>query len=119
MKKDIEEMIAVARAEEEVRQEMEPKRDFKEELKARLSDAIKDADKNRVTIDLEEYMALKYKERDLDILLNAIFSSLQLGYRREDLAIKDDDLIVNATRVIYPEAFRTILEELKDKENED
>ena len=116
---DIEELIADAKAEEEVAREQakeESKRKFKEELEAHLKDAFSESMKARkeskVTIDLNEYVLLKFKERDLEKIVGAIVSVLKLGYNNEYLRINDGDKIVDVIKVIYPEAYEAILEDL-------
>ena len=117
--RDIEEMIADAKAEEEVAREQakeENTRKFKEELEAHLKDAFSESMKARkeskVTIDLNEYILLKFKERDLEKVIGAIVSELRLGYSKEYLRISDGDRIVDTIKVIYPEAYEEILEDL-------
>lgn len=103
-KKRIEDMIAEARAEEELRK--------KEMQDNSLRDAIKntlDAHKPQVTIDLEEYVMLRTKANDLDRLLLCIMDALGLNYTNEDLMIRDDRKILEAFKVLYGDAYTTIL----------
>lgn len=124
---EIDEAIADAIAEEEVTKEQikaeaEKKAaasatDFREELKRLLKQNFSDRNKeNKVTLDLDEYIILKFKERDLEKIVNTIVAELKLGYDKEYLRIKDSDEIVNAFKVIYPEAYETILEDLIEED---
>lgn len=123
---EIDEAIADAIAEEEVKKEQikaeaEKKAaanttDFREELKRLLKQNFSDKNKeNKVTLDLDEYIILKFKERDLEKIVNAIVAELKLGYDKEYLR-KDSDEIVNAFKVIYPEAYEAILEDLIEED---
>lgn len=118
---DIEEMIADARAEEEVAREQEKAasdRRFKEELEANLKDAFSESLKarreNKVTIDLDEYLILKFKERDLEKILNTLVAGLELGYNKEYLRISNDgdDELIEVFKVLYTEAYDTKLAEM-------
>lgn len=114
---DIEEMIADAKAEEEVAREQAKaaadrqfKEDLREQLKENLLETVKNKKaSNKVTIDLDEYVMLDNKSKDLDRLLTAIISDLGLNYNRERLRVKDGDNIVDALRVLYPEAYDHLL----------
>lgn len=123
--KDIEEMIADARAEEEVAKEQaieNSENKFREDLKAHLIDAFKDNIKlnkeNSVTLSLNEYLILKFKERDLETITSAIISNLTLGYDGESLRLDHKNDVVDVIKVIYPDMYDAILEDLQQKEGE-
>lgn len=122
--KDIDEMIADAKAEEEVAREQaieNSENKFKEELKACLIDAFKDNAKfskeNSVTLSLNEYLILRFKERDLETFISAIISNLALGYDRGSLRLNNKNDVVDVMKVLYPDMYDAILEDLQ-KEGE-
>ena len=122
--KDIEEMIADAKAEEEVAGEQaieNSENKFKEELKACLIDSFKDNAKfskeNSVTLSLNEYLILRFKERDLETITSAIISNLELGYDGESLRLNNKSDVVDVMKVLYPDMYDAILEDLQ-KEGE-
>lgn len=121
--KDIEEMIADAKAEEEVAREQaieSSENKFREDLKAHLIDAFKDNIKkeNSVTLSLNEYLILKFKERDLENIISAIIPNLTLGYDGESLRLNNKSDVVDVIKVIYPDMYEAILEDLQQKEGE-
>jgi len=124
-KVDIEEIIADARAEEEVAREQAAAKEksFKDELREKLRETFRPREEERVTITLSEYVILTNKAMDLDRVLNAIVDNLKLSYNHEFLTLYNDDKVVDAFRVLYPEAYGALLaaeldkaaqEELKD-----
>ena len=119
-KVDIEEIIADARAEEEVARDMAKSatNDFKDELRDKLKEAFTPREEESVRIELREYVTLVNKAMDLDRVLNAIVDNLQLSYNKEYLRLVDDDKVVDAFRVLYPEAYGALyaaeLERLKE-----
>lgn len=113
---DIEEMIADAKAEEEVAREQEraareekAREDFRDTLRERLKEALIPKDESKVTISLSEYVILKQKEADIDRILNAIVDGLGLSYSKEYLTLRDDDKVVDAFRVLYPDVYDHLL----------
>lgn len=123
--KDIDEMIADARAEEEVAKEQaieSSENKFREDLKTHLIDAFKDNIKlnkeNSVTLSLNEYLILKFKERDLENIIRAIIPNLILGYDGESLRLNNKSDVVDVIKVIYPDMYKGILEDLQQKEGE-
>lgn len=119
---DIEELIADAKAEEEVRKE-QPCKDFsfREELESHLKEAFSDIKarrENKVTIDLNEYLILKFKERDLEKIVATILDELKLHYTKEDLTLYDDGAIVNMIKALYPEVYQNILYDLQEEDKE-
>lgn len=123
---DIEEIIADAKAEEEVAAEQEraakeekAREDFRDTLREQLKEALIPKSDNKVTISLSEYVILKQKEADLDRILNAIVDGLDLGYNKEYLTLSDKDKVVDAFRVLYPDVYDHLLAaELEHAEHE-
>lgn len=121
-KVDIEEIIADARAEEEVAREQAAAKEksFKDELREKLRETFRPREEERVTITLSEYVILTNKAMDLDRVLNAIVDNLKLSYNKEFLTLHNDDKVVDAFRVLYPEAYGALLAaELERVGNED
>lgn len=121
-KVDIEEIIADARAEEEVAREQAAAKEksFKDELREKLKETFRPREEERVTITLSEYVILTNKAMDLDRVLNAIVDNLKLSYNKEFLSLRNDDKVVDAFRVLYPEAYGALLAaELERVGNED
>lgn len=123
---DIEEMIADAKAEEEVAREQakaakeEKEREkFRETLREQLKDALTSKhEEAKVTISLAEYTTLKFKEMDLDRLLNAIVDDFSLNYSKEYLRLNGDRL-EQTFRTLYPDMYEAILEaEIENVKNE-
>jgi hypothetical protein len=110
-KVDIEEIIADARAEEEVAREQAAAKEksFRDELRERLKETFRPREEEKVTIPLSEYVILKQKEADLDRVLNAIVDNLKLGYNNEYLRLDNEEKVVDVVRVLYPEAYGTLL----------
>lgn len=110
-KVDIEEIIADARAEEEVAREQAAAKEksFRDELRERLKETFKPREEEKITIPLSEYVILKQKAADLDRVLNAIVDNLKLGYNNEYLRLDNEEKVVDAVRVLYPEAYGTLL----------
>ena len=122
---NIDEVIADARAEEEVAKEQaieSSENKFREDLKAHLIYAFKDNIKlnkeNSVTLSLNEYLILKFKERDLENIISAIIPNLTLEYDGESLRLNNKSDVVDVIKVIYPDMYEAILEDLQQKEGE-
>lgn len=123
---DIEELIADARAEEEVAAEQEraakeekAREGFRDTLREQLKEALIPKSDNKVTISLSEYVILKQKEADLDRILNAIVDGLGLSYSKEYLSLKESENVVDAIRVLYPDVYDHLLAaELEHAERE-
>lgn len=117
---DIEELIADAKAEEEVRKE-QPCKDFsfRDELESHLKEAfsdIKTRRENKVTIDLNEYLILKFKERDLERIVATILDKLILNYTKDGLKLYDQwDDISDIIKALYPEVYEDILYTLQEE----
>lgn len=112
---NIDEMIADAKAEEEVEKEQakateeKAKEDFKEALKA----ALMPKSDSKVTIPLSEYVLLLQKEKDLGRILDAIVDGLELGYNKEYLILNKSENVVDAIRVLYPDIYDHLLSQAK------
>lgn len=123
---DIEELIADARAEEEVAAEQKraakeekAREDFRDTLREQLKEALLPKNENKITINLSEYVILKQKEADLDRILNAIVDGLGLSYSKEYLSLKESENVVDAIRVLYPDVYDALLAaELERAEHE-
>lgn len=115
-KVDIEEMIADAKAEEEVAAEQakaareeKASEDFREKLREQLKDVLTSKhEEAKVTISLAEYTTLKFKEMDLDRILNAIVDDFKLNYSKEYLRL-DGDRIEHTFRSLYPDMYDAVL----------
>lgn len=113
---DIDEVIADAIAEEEVAKEQakaakeeKERESFRETLRDQLKDALTSKhEEAKVTISLAEYTTLKFKEMDLDRLLNAIVDDFKLNYSNEYLRL-DGNRIENTFRSLYPDMYDAIL----------
>ena len=103
---DINEMIKSVKAEEE----QERNTNWGETLRQ-----LKEGRDSKVTITLDEYLVLKAKEMDLDRIMRSIVGALTLSYNSEFLSIRESGGIVDAFRVLFPEAYEKIYEEQIDK----
>lgn len=118
---NIEKMIAEAKAEEEVA-ERQKKEQFKEDLRKGLQEALtKKEEEQSVKIPVSEYLILKMKERDLDILTGAIMDSLTLDYDKKNLKVYDGSkgLIISAFRTLFNFAYESILQDLQQEEGDE
>jgi hypothetical protein len=105
---DIEEMIADAKAEEEVKNDMFSKYN------------IESVDNSKVTIDLSEYTMLKLMEMDFNRVLSAAFKSLRLSYDFKRVYIESDGVITDVIRALYPDECEEIrLNLIKEENSED
>ena len=126
---EIDEAIADAIAEEEVKKEQikaeaqekakASATDFREELKKLLKQNFSERSKeNSVTLDLNEYLILKFKERDLELLVATILSNLKLSYDKEYLRLADSDKVVDVINVLYPDVYDDLLDTLNEEDKE-
>lgn len=108
---DIEEIIADAKAEEEVKQAMEA--DYFKPFEAPRNNST-------VTISLAEYEVLLKKSYDLERLLGAVLDDLELSYDKERLRIYGDRTL-SAVKILYPAAYDSLLvaEQARAKEEEE
>ena len=122
--KNIEEIIADARAEEEVAREQKKaeidqgEESFRETLREGLKDYFNKSNKE-ITINLADYIVLMCKAKDLERILAAILDGLELSYNNEYLTLRDGDKVTDAIRVLYPEAYDAIYAAELDKVNEE
>ena len=101
---DIDEVIADAKAEEQVASEMK-----------KVKKSFQPIAKSLATIDLEEYVALRQIEADHKRLIGLIIDCCELGYSKNELRMYGDD-VMQYIRMIYPEEYETRLAELKEGE---
>lgn len=111
---DINEMIKSVKAEEE----QEKNTNWGESLR-RLKDKEKEGRDSKVTITLDEYLVLKAKEMDLERIVRPIVDALTLSYNGEFLSIRESQGIVDAFRVLFPEAYEKAYEMAIDKYNQE
>lgn len=120
--KDIEEMIADAKAEEEVEEEFTPpfkseRERIADELKKKLSEyyekLINTSDK--INVSIVEYVELKQKEIDLDRLCMALCNSVELNYSKEYLTLENDS-VLNTFKALYPDTYYALLADVKERE---
>lgn len=118
---NIDEIIADAKAEEEVKaaQEKGENNDFRDALRERLKDTFTGMESTKVTIPLHEYATLTSRSLDLDRILSAIMRGLKVGYSKDYLRL-DDGLVLNTFRALYPDVydglFAKIIAETKEGE---
>lgn len=99
---NIDEIIAEAMAEEAVKKDMADSKPniFKTETK--------------VTIDLNEYVTLKMIEKDFSIIFSIICEGLELAYDKSGLMYGGDyHALARAIKMLYPDIYSSIFEELK------
>ena len=107
---DIEEMIADAKAEEEVEKDID--------IFGGTNIFNKEPKYNRdVTIDLSEYTRLKLIEMDFNRVLSAAFKSLRLSYDFKRVYIESDGVITDVIRALYPDECEEIRLNLIKEEN--
>lgn len=70
----------------------------------------------QVSIPVSEYVILKQKERDLELLVMAIMGDLELNYDKEELRISVGKNTVGTFKTLYNAIYTTILGGLKDKD---
>lgn len=116
-KDDMTEVIADARAEEEVMKEQLRKRiqEAGEEAKARIKERL-GAVQPMVTISMDEYTALKDAERVVNTLWNNLRTA---SYDPNVLRVSNEDEIMIALKLFYPEKYAEKLKELNEELNED
>lgn len=104
---NIDEVIAEAMAEEEVKKDMKeskiPNNIFRSETK--------------VSVDLNEYVTLKIMEKDFSSILSIICEGLELNYDKDGLRYNGDyNALAEAIKVIYPDIYSSIFAELKEED---
>lgn len=98
---DINEEIADARAEEEVRQA--------QAQRVAINRQATQTQGAKVSIDLEEYVALRQMQGDFERLMHSLF--LNIEYRHSYCRIKDEFL--DSVSAFYPDAIEQRIKELK------
>ena len=128
---NIDEVIADARAEEEVaraqaefrKKAVKEKEDqqFKEDLKEHLKEALFNLPSdNKISISLREYVELRQQAMDLERIVNAIVDELELSYNEKYLTIKNEERVADTIRVLYPDAYDNFLAaELEHKQKKE
>jgi hypothetical protein len=111
----IEDIIEEAKAEEKAAEEKKEEK-FRKELRKGLEEALKIKNEQQVSIPVSEYVALKQKERDLELIVMAIMDDLELNYDKEDLRISGGNNTVGTFKTLYNVAYTTILEDFKTKD---
>ena len=101
---NIDEMIADAIAEEEV----------KNDNKGMFSKF----NEVEITIPLKEYLSLKLMSADFDRIMRGIMDSFGLNYNGESLRVNNGESITEVMNVLYPDIMENLYEELKKKEQE-
>lgn len=101
---NIDEMIADAIAEEEV----------KNDNKGMFSKY----NEVEITIPLKEYLSLKLMNADFDRIMRGIMDSFGLNYNGESLRVNNGESITEVMNVLYPDIMENLYEELKKKEQE-
>ena len=112
---NIEELIADARAEEEVaRKQAET---FKEEIARKLKEKRPEKKaESMVAIPLSEYVGLVQKSVDFDRILYALENSFEYSTIYSELVVRDHKSdIMNAYKVLFPGDYKAIYEEKKSK----
>lgn len=105
----MDEMIADARAEEEVR---------KAQIEAKIAETKKDSTK--VNIDLEEYVGLRMAFEDYKKLVDSIFKGCRYYKYGADISINEDKVVMTMLKLNFPELYLDTLLKLKEeKEAED
>lgn len=89
---------------------------FENELRKGLEEALNVKKEQQVSIPVSEYVVLKQKERDLELLAMAIMDDLELNYDKEELRISVGKNTVGTFKTLYNVAYTTILGDLKAKE---
>ncbi len=90
---------------------------FENELRKGLEEALNVKKEQQVSIPASEYVVLKQKERDLELLALAIMDDLELNYDKEKLRVSDGGQnIVGTFKTLYRVTYETILGDFKNTE---
>lgn len=89
---------------------------FGNELRKGLEEALNSKKEQQVSIPVSEYVMLKQKERDLELLAIAIMDDLELNYDKEDLRISGGNNTVRAFKTLFNTCYMSILDDFKAKE---
>ena len=116
---NIEELIADAKAEEEVRREQAQDDLTNALMKSFTANLNKGAEEKTkggaVTIPLAEYVELKQMELDYDRIFYAIMESFGLSYRHDHLIISQDDIILQTFKVVHTKEFKELEQDMVDE----
>lgn len=107
---DIEEMIADAKAEEEV------KSSFVDTFKEQLAENLKNND-TKAFVSLEEYAQLRMATRDLDLIINSVIDNCELNYSRNGLRFKDERDFFKLFKVLYPDIYTDAFNTKKEEQD--
>jgi Fe-S cluster assembly iron-binding protein IscA len=123
---NIEELIADAKAEEEVRREQVQDDLTNALMRSFTANLNKDAESKgaeskgaRVTVSLAEYVQLKQMELDYARLFSAIIESFGLSYHNDHLIISKDDIILQTFKVLHAEEFKELEQDMVDEWNKE
>ena len=112
MKKEIDEVIADAMAQEEAEKSI--KEAIESAAKEEIEKSIKDeVISDKISIELAEYVELKQRAADFERILSVILDECKLSYNEEYLIINDSEKITAALKVLYPETYREYYRALK------
>lgn len=111
----IEDIIEEAKAEEKTAEERKEEK-FRKELRKGLEEALKIKKEQQVSIPVSEYVVLKQKERDLELIVMAIMDDLELSYDKEELRISGGNNTVRAFKTLYNTCYNSILGDFKAKD---
>lgn len=89
---------------------------FGNELRKGLEEALNVKKEQQVSIPVSEYVILKQKERDLELLATAIMDDLELSYDKEELKISGGNNTVRSFKTLYNTCYKSILGDFKAKE---
>lgn len=99
----------------------EVKKAKEEEAQAELKEAITkkfcESSHPKVSIDLEEYLALKELSRDYGRLMRVVQDNADLNYDGTEIRTSDRE-ITQAIKLLDPVFYEYLLRTLKEKENE-
>ncbi len=119
---NIEELIADAKAEEEVNKTAQDDltEAFMRKFAADLNKGAEEKTKGgSVTIPLAEYVDLKQTELDYGRLFSAIIDSFGLSYRHDHLIISKEDSILQTFKVLEAEVFKDLEQDMVDEWNKE
>lgn len=102
---NIDEVIADAKAEEEVNKVLTEEKEVMETWQ-----------NEKVSTPISSLLVLSQANKDFERLLDVIIASLELNYNGKGLAIRDASAIVEAMVVLYPHLCQDILDDLQERE---
>ena len=99
-------------------EEVRNTKDTQEELKDAIAKNVCARSCPMVTIELEEYLALRELERDYGRIMRVVQDNADLNYSGEEVRTSGD-CIMQAIKLLDPLFYKDLLRNLKKKENED